>query len=89
LFANLKRETDDINALKAKKTPHRQIVSNWSQYEEPLPGPDNEEKLQGADYEALLKASVSGQMILSVLVKFISVGYSFLCYTAKLTCLAL
>jgi hypothetical protein len=89
LFANLKRETDDINALKAKKTHHRQIISNWSRYEEPLPGPDHEAELQGADFEALLKAPISGQMILSVLLKFISVGYCFLCYIAKLAYLTL
>jgi hypothetical protein len=63
LFANLKRETDDIEALKAKKTPHRQIFSNWARYEEPLPGPDHEAELQGADFESLLQAPVPGQLI--------------------------
>lgn len=59
LFANLKRETDDIKALKSKKT-HRQIFSNWARYEEPLPGPDHEAELQGADFEALLNAPLAG-----------------------------
>jgi hypothetical protein len=69
LFANLKKETDDIKALKHQK-PRRQIFSNWARYEEPLPGPDHEVELQGADFEALVKAPLSGQMISSaVLVK--------------------
>jgi hypothetical protein len=62
LFANLKRETDDIKALKHQK-PHRQIFSNWAKYEEPLPCPDHEEELQGADFEALVKNPVSGQIV--------------------------
>jgi len=59
LFANLKRETDDIKALKSKNTP-RKIFSNWARYDEPLPGPDLEAELQGADFEALLKAPNAG-----------------------------
>jgi hypothetical protein len=59
LFANLKRETDDIKALKSKKI-HRQIFSNWARYDEPLPGPDHETELQGADFEALLKVPIAG-----------------------------
>jgi hypothetical protein len=50
--------------LKHQK-PHRQIFSNWARYEEPLPGPEKEEELQGADFEALLNAPQSGQMISS------------------------
>jgi hypothetical protein len=62
LFANLKRETDDIKALKHQK-PRRQIFSNWARYEEPLPSPDHEVELQGADFEALVKAPLSGETI--------------------------
>jgi len=69
LFANLKRETDDIKVLKAKKT-HRQIFSNWARYDEPLPGPDHEAELQGADFEALLKAPIAGSGV---------GGYGLLC----------
>lgn len=59
LFANLKRETDDIKALKHQKH-RRQIFSNWAKYDEPLPSPDREVELQGADFEALVKAPLSG-----------------------------
>ncbi|PNF44025.1 hypothetical protein B7P43_G16230 [Cryptotermes secundus] len=59
LFAKLKRETDDIKALKHQK-PRRKIFSNWAKYEEPLPYLDHEVELQGADFEALVKAPLSG-----------------------------
>jgi hypothetical protein len=86
LFASLKRETDEINALKANKTPRRQIISNWARYEEPLPGPDHEAELQGADFETLLKAPVSGQMVLSVVLRFISVSHYFLLHSKMCIC---
>lgn len=77
MFANLKRETDDIKALKHQK-PRRQIFSNWAKYEEPVPYLDHEVELQGADFEALVKAPLSGQMILSALLVCI------LCYQSSL-----
>jgi hypothetical protein len=61
-LANLKRATDEIKAL-AYQNPRRQIFSNWAKYEKPLPCPDHEVELQGADFEALVKAPLSGQMI--------------------------
>ncbi|XP_049769205.1 serine/arginine repetitive matrix protein 2-like isoform X1 [Schistocerca cancellata] len=56
-FANLKRETDEIAALKAKKPLKRQIFSNWSKYEEPLP---NQDESRAVDFETLLHAPQSG-----------------------------
>ncbi|XP_049841423.1 proton channel OtopLc-like isoform X2 [Schistocerca gregaria] len=56
-FANLKRETDEIAALKAKKPLKRQIFSNWSKYEEPLTSQDES---RAVDFETLLHAPQSG-----------------------------
>lgn len=56
-FANLKRETDEIAALKAKKPHKRQVFSNWSKYEEPLPSLDES---RAVDFETLLNAPQSG-----------------------------
>ena len=60
LFANLKRETDDIKALTTKKFVRRQVVSNWAKYEEPPPDPDFENDIKGADFESLIQAPISG-----------------------------
>ncbi|XP_069702493.1 muscle M-line assembly protein unc-89 isoform X2 [Periplaneta americana] len=59
LFANLKRETDDIKALSAKKTPSRQIFSSWTSYNKQLPDPTQDVEMQGADFTHLLHAPMS------------------------------
>lgn len=60
-YARLKRETDDIAALKTKKPVNRQVFSSWSKFEQPIP--NVEEHNQLPDFETLL-CSAQGDILL-------------------------